>query len=91
MMLTSIISPGVAGVVILVVLAGGYLMNRIIQKKYGYPPERETELERKRLSLTIDHTHRVKRNVTEVKELMALWERRIGGKREKNWFFDKWR
>ena len=43
------------------------------------------------MSLTIDHTHRVKRNVTEVKELMALWERRIGGKREKNWFFDKWR
>ena len=45
MMLTSIISPGVAGVVLLVVLAGGYLMNRIIQKKYGYTPEREKELE----------------------------------------------
>ena len=84
MMLTSIISPGVAGVVLLVVLAGGYLMNRIIQKK-------NWKRQRKRLSLTIDHTHRVKRNVTEVKELMALWERRIGGKREKNWFFDKWR
>ena len=45
MMLTSIISPGVAGVVLLVVLAGGYLMNRIIQKKYSYTPEREKELE----------------------------------------------
>ena len=45
MMLTSIISPGVAGVVLLVVLAGGYLMNRIIQKKYGYTLEREKELE----------------------------------------------
>lgn len=45
MMLTAIISPGVAGVVLLVVLAGGYLMNRIIRKKYGYTPEREKELE----------------------------------------------
>lgn len=44
-MLTAIISPGVAGVVLLVVLAGGYLMNRIIQKKYGYAPEREKKLE----------------------------------------------
>ncbi len=44
-MLTAIISPGVAGVVLLVVLAGGYLMNRIIQKKYGYTPEREKKLE----------------------------------------------
>ena len=44
-MLTEIISPGVAGVVLLVVLAGGYLMNRIIQKKYGYTPEREKKLE----------------------------------------------
>ncbi len=43
-MLTAIISPGVAGVVLLVVLAGGYLMNRIIQKKYGYTPEREKKL-----------------------------------------------
>lgn len=58
MMLTAIISPGVAGVVLLVVLAGGYLLNRIVQKKYGYTPEREKELEEKR---------------------------------EKNWFFDKWR
>ena len=44
-MLTAIISPGVAGVVLLVVLAGGYLMNRIILKKYGYTPEREKKLE----------------------------------------------
>lgn len=44
-MLTVIISPGVAGVVLLVVLTGGYLMNRIIQKKYGYTPEREKKLE----------------------------------------------
>lgn len=44
-MLTAIISPGVAGVVLMVVLAGGYLMNRIIQKKYGYTPEREKKLE----------------------------------------------
>ncbi len=44
-MLTAIISPGVAGVVLLVVLVGGYLMNRIIQKKYGYTPEREKKLE----------------------------------------------
>lgn len=44
-MLTAIISPGVTGVVLLVVLAGGYLMNRIIQKKYGYTPEREKKLE----------------------------------------------
>ncbi len=44
-MLTAIISPGVAGVVLLVVLAGGYLMNRIVQKKYGYTPEREKKLE----------------------------------------------
>ncbi len=44
-MLTAIISSGVAGVVLMVVLAGGYLMNRIIQKKYGYTPEREKKLE----------------------------------------------
>ncbi len=44
-MLTAIISPGMAGIVLLVVLAGGYLMNRIIQKKYGYTPEREKKLE----------------------------------------------
>ena len=44
-MLTAIKSPVVAGVVLLVVLAGGYLMNRIIQKKYGYTPEREKKLE----------------------------------------------
>ena len=55
MMLTAIISPGVAGVVLLVVLAGGYLLNRIIQKKYGYTPEREKELEEAREEGASDH------------------------------------
>ena len=58
MMLTSIISPGVAGVVLLVVLAGGYLMNRIIQRKYGYTPEREKELEEvKEEGVSDDRSH----------------------------------
>ena len=56
MMLTSIISPGVAGVVLLVVLAGGYLMNRIIQRKYGYTPEREKELEKEE-GVSDDRSH----------------------------------
>lgn len=55
MMLTAIISPGVAGVVLLVVLAGGYLLNSIIQKKYGYTPEREKELEEAREEGASDH------------------------------------
>ena len=55
MMLTAIISPGVAGVVLLVVLAGGYLLNSIIQKKYGYTPEREKELEEAREEGSSDH------------------------------------
>lgn len=55
MMLTAIISPGVASVVLLVVLAGGYLLNRIIQKKYGYTPEREKELEEAREEGASDH------------------------------------
>lgn len=55
MMLTAIISPGVAGVVLLVVLAGGYLLNSIIQKKYGYTPEREKELEEAREEEASDH------------------------------------
>lgn len=55
MMLTAIISPGVAGVVLLVVLAGGYLLNSIIQKKYGYTPEREKELEEAREEGAFDH------------------------------------
>ena len=58
MMLTAIISPGVAGVVLLVVLAGGYLMNRIIQSKYGYTPEREKELEEaKEEGVSDDRSH----------------------------------
>lgn len=55
MMLTAIISPGVAGVVLLVVLAGGFLLNSIIQKKYGYTPEREKELEEAREEGASDH------------------------------------
>ena len=55
MMLTAIISPGVAGVVLLVVLAGVYLLNSIIQKKYGYTPEREKELEEAREEGASDH------------------------------------
>lgn len=55
MMLTAIISPEVAGVVLLVVLAGGYLLNSIIQKKYGYTPEREKELEEAREEGASDH------------------------------------
>ena len=55
MMLTAIISPGVAGVVLLVVLAGGYLLNSIIQKKYGYTLEREKELEEAREEGASDH------------------------------------
>lgn len=55
MMLTAIISPGVAGVVLLVVLAGGCLLNSIIQKKYGYTPEREKELEEAREEGASDH------------------------------------
>lgn len=55
MMLTAIISPGVAGVVLLMVLAGGYLLNSIIQKKYGYTPEREKELEEAREEGASDH------------------------------------
>jgi hypothetical protein len=58
-MLTAIISPGVAGVVLLVVLAGGYLMNRIIQKKYGYTPEREKKLEEAREEGASDDRSRI--------------------------------
>ena len=35
-MLTVIVSPAVAGVVLAVVLAGGSLMYHIVRKKYGY-------------------------------------------------------
>lgn len=58
-MLTAIISPGVAGVVLLVVLAGGYLMNRIIQKKYGYTPEREKKLEEAKEEGAFDDRSRI--------------------------------
>lgn len=57
MMLTAIISPGVAGVVLLVVLAGGFLLNSIIQKKYGYTPEREKELEEAREEASDHRSH----------------------------------
>lgn len=43
--LTAIVSPAVAGIVLVVVLAGGSLMHHIIQKKYGYTPERQKELD----------------------------------------------
>lgn len=45
LMLTAIVSPGVIGGTLLVVLAGGWVLNRIVQKKYGYTPEREKQLE----------------------------------------------
>lgn len=45
LILTAIVSPGVIGGTLLVVLAGGWVMNRIVQKKYGYTPEREKQLE----------------------------------------------
>lgn len=45
LILTAIVSPGVIGGTFLVVLAGGWVMNRIVQKKYGYTPEREKQLE----------------------------------------------
>lgn len=44
-MLTSIISPGVLGVMLVVVLTGTGIMTRIVSKKYGYTPEREEEME----------------------------------------------
>ena len=44
-MLTVIVSPAVAGVVLVVVLAGGSLMYHIVRKKYGYTPERQNELD----------------------------------------------
>ena len=44
-MLTVIVSPAVAGVVLVVVLAGGSLMYHIVRKKYGYTPERQKELD----------------------------------------------
>lgn len=44
-MLTAIVSPAVAGIMLVVVLAGGSLMYHIIQKKYGYTPERQKELD----------------------------------------------
>lgn len=44
-MLTAIVSPAVAGIVLVVVVAGGSLMYQIIQKKYGYTPERQKELD----------------------------------------------
>ena len=43
--LTAIVSPAVAGIMLVVVLAGGSLMYHIIQKKYGYTPERQKELD----------------------------------------------
>lgn len=43
--LTAIVSPAVAGVMLVVILAGGSLMYHIIQKKYGYTPERQKELD----------------------------------------------
>lgn len=44
-MLTAIVSPVVAGIVLVVVLAGGSLMYHIIWEKYGYTPERQKELD----------------------------------------------
>ena len=43
--LTAIVSPAVAGIMLVVVLAGGSLMYHIIQKKYGYTPESQKELD----------------------------------------------
>ena len=43
--LTAIVSPAVAGVMLVVILAGGSLMYHIIQKKYGDTPERQKELD----------------------------------------------
>ena len=91
-MLTVIVSPAVAGVVLVVVLAGGSLMYHIVRKKYGYTPERQKELDevQEGKPRKIHHTIRVRRNVTEIRVFGALWGRRIGGQREKNRFFDKW-
>ena len=40
-----IVSPVVLIVAVLVIVAGYFIMSRIIMRKWGYTPEREKELE----------------------------------------------
>lgn len=45
MILTSIVSPEVLGVVLVIVLVGTGIMTGVARRKYGCTPERERELE----------------------------------------------
>ena len=45
MILTAIVSPGVLGVMLVIVLAGAWIMTSVVRRKYECTPEREKELE----------------------------------------------
>lgn len=45
MLLTSIVTPKVLGVMLVIILVGAGIMTSVVKRKYGYTPEREKELE----------------------------------------------